>query len=136
MKTILYVDDSSDALFFMRAAFARVKQDDCRLETLDDASAAMTYLATQEHPVLIITDLNMPGISGFDFLGRIRSTPDMADVPVFVLTTSNLPADATRAAKLGANAVFVKPGSSLMLIEMLQRWVDQVERPRQPSADH
>lgn len=60
-------------------------------------------------PDLILLDLNLPVFNGFEFLREIRATPDVAHVPVIILTSSINHDDRKRALALGAQEYLVKP---------------------------
>lgn len=60
-------------------------------------------------PSLVLLDLNMPRVSGFDVLRELRNTPFLRHVPVAVVTSSNSPRDMEEASRLGANRYVKKP---------------------------
>ena len=68
--------------------------------------------------------MNIPGISGFEILKWIRSTPAVSRLPVLVLTSSNQEADVRRAHTLGANGYLVKPGKIEELVRMIKAMKD------------
>jgi CheY-like chemotaxis protein len=62
-------------------------------------------------PDLILLDLKMPGIDGFEVLKQIKSTPIMKRIPVIILTMSQEEGDRAMSYDLGANSYLVKPVS-------------------------
>jgi CheY-like chemotaxis protein len=60
-------------------------------------------------PDLILLDLNLPKVSGFDVLDRIKTSDELSATPVIVLTVSERQEDIARAYKLGANTYITKP---------------------------
>ncbi|GEM_PF-738120 len=60
-------------------------------------------------PSLIMMDLNMPGLDGFDMLERLKSDPDLCRIPVLVLSTSKSEIDIDKSYAAGANAFVSKP---------------------------
>lgn len=60
-------------------------------------------------PALIMLDLNMPGMDGFDVLGRLKSDGELRLIPVVVLSTSKSETDISKAYAAGANAFLSKP---------------------------
>src|SRR5260370_21940586 len=65
---------------------------------------------TEEQPVaVIITDLRMPRMDGFELIERVRARATEADIPIIVVTADCAPETQSRAQRLGANAIFSKP---------------------------
>ena len=60
-------------------------------------------------PAVVLLDLKLPGIDGFEVLQWIRKNPDFSELRVIVLTTSEKMRDVTKAYRLGANSFLVKP---------------------------
>lgn len=116
-KLVLYAEDEPDDVFFMAHAF---KNDpDARLVTVKHGGEVVAYLKAEGQfsdrsknplPQLILLDLKMPIMDGFDILKWIRGTPSVSSIPVVVLTSSANDTDKSRAALLGANGYLVKPG--------------------------
>lgn len=72
---------------------------------------ALDYFQNNERPLpgLILLDLNLPGMSGLEFLERIKTSKRLQRIPVVVLTTSNEEIERHRAFELAAAGYFVKP---------------------------
>ncbi|MFP4321249.1 MAG: response regulator [Anaerolineales bacterium] len=60
-------------------------------------------------PDIILLDLNLPRMSGLEFLQTLKSDPHLQHLPVIILTTSDAQADITACYRLGANAYVTKP---------------------------
>jgi CheY-like chemotaxis protein len=129
MTTILHVeDDPNDTLLLEHACQkAGVVYD---LQAVNDGDQAIAYLRglndfsdRMKHPLpqLILLDLKMPRVSGFDVLSWMRSEQSMSGVPVVVLTSSNHDADVKRAYDLGAKSYLVKPVGFDALVELVKR---------------
>ncbi len=73
-----------------------------------------------EKPSLILLDLNMPVMDGLEFLQIIKADDKFKDIPVVVLTTSNLDNDRTKAYQNKIAGYFVKPSNYLKFIEMFE----------------
>lgn len=56
------------------------------MDTAANGNEALAYLKSAERPSLILLDLTMPGMSGWEFRRRQRSDPDLAEIPVVVMT--------------------------------------------------
>lgn len=110
--TILVCDDSEDDLFFIRRSFQRAGVK-ARLLEAHSGQAALDILAGKHGearaPKLVVLDIKMPGIDGFDVLRWIRSDRILGGVPVLMLSGSDRPEDIETAHRLGANGYVVKP---------------------------
>ncbi|AII51235.1 response regulator [Hymenobacter sp. APR13] len=60
-------------------------------------------------PEVILLDLNMPKMNGHEFLAEIRRNPELADIPVFITTTSAMDVDRLNAQNLGVSGYILKP---------------------------
>lgn len=128
MTTILHVeDDPNDTLLLEHACRkAGVIFD---LQAVGDGDQAIAYLRglndfsdRTKHPIpkLILLDLKMPRVSGFDVLTWLQSEEGFKGVPVVVLTSSNHDADVKRAYDLGAKSYLVKPVGFEALVELVK----------------
>ena len=124
---ILLAKDNEDyALLFRRALqAARI---DASLNVVHDGREAVDYLAGAAHyadrtkhpfPKLMLLDLRMPRMDGFEVLSAVRQRLGFTQLPVIVLTHSDNPADVKRAYELGATSYFRKPDSLEGLDEMI-----------------
>jgi two-component system, response regulator len=71
-------------------------------------------------PLLILLDLGLPDLTGFEVLEWIRTQQSLANVPVVIYTGSENVSDANRAMHLGANSYWVKPSSFQGLVSLMQ----------------
>lgn len=62
-------------------------------------------------PHVIIADINMPILNGFDVIKTIKETPQLNDIIIYVLTTSRREEDRAKALALGANGYYTKPNN-------------------------
>jgi len=127
-KRVLYVEDSESDAFFMRRAFQRASLP-FELDVVGDGRAALAYLegalarAGAEAvccPVLVLLDLNLPVLNGFDVLQWIRRQPALSALPVVVFSASHFEVDRLRCLALGAVDYRVKPNDMTSLPELLQ----------------
>ena len=111
---VLLVEDNAADVFLLEAALEKSTVP-VELSTAGDGVAALEHLRRgAEHatlPDLMLLDLNMPRMNGFDVLAAIRAEPALAHLVVVVFTTSNAPADAQRAYALEASSYVSKPTS-------------------------
>ncbi len=117
---ILLVDDSRMDVELTLDAFrdGHLKN---RIDVAMSGQAALDHLAQQcgvgqdgqfrPYPDLILLDLKMPGVDGFEVLRRIKSDPILRRIPVVVLTSSREEGDRALSYDCGANSYLVKPVS-------------------------
>jgi CheY-like chemotaxis protein len=145
--TILVIEDDANDLFFLKRAFGTLQRS-CEMQAVGDGAEAIDYLrgvddyADRERfplPVLILMDLKMPRVDGFEFLAWIRREPGLKMIPVVVFSSSNLPQDVRRAYDLGANSFVVKAGDHNTLPQTLNTlasyWLDVCETPMGSVAE-
>lgn len=113
--TILLVEDDR---FLRKAAEATLRQHGFTVVAAADGVEALAQ-ATAARPALILLDLIMPKLQGFEVLRRLKAAPDTAGIPVIVLSNLGQETDVTRAMELGAVAYLIK--SNLSLQELVQK---------------
>jgi len=113
---ILLVEDSEDDVEIARRALREAGQGH-DLHVVHDGEEALEFLfhegqhAQAPRPDLILLDLNLPRVNGFDVLKRVRASAEHASVPVIILTTSIREEDVARGYRLGANTYIQKPSN-------------------------
>jgi len=151
-QTILLADDSEDDLSFMRHAY-RAAHFKASLQTVNDGEEAIAYLKGEgiyadrskyPLPAVLLLDLNMPKVNGFEVLAWVRAQPGLKRLSVIVLTSSTRTQDVERAFDLGASSYLVKPVAMAALIAMiccLRDWLEYNHFPplheagvKQPTA--
>ncbi len=104
MTKILLVEDDSN----LREIYgARLEAEGYKIVAAIDGEEALA-IAVKERPDLIISDVMMPKISGFDMLDILRSTPDTKDVKIIMMTALSQDEDRKRGEDLGADRYIVK----------------------------
>lgn len=92
-------------------------------------------LARASEPDLILLDLSLPGMSGWDVAERLRADPRTADIPIVIWSAHDTPADHARAERLGCAGYLVKPCEIRPLLRAVQRAVGmRPARPAEPAA--
>jgi CheY-like chemotaxis protein len=122
MGRVLVVDDEPDVLLLCRL---NLQQRGHELLEAADGSTALE-IARELHPDVIVLDLMLPGISGYDVLEALQRDAETTHIPVLVLTAKSLRADRERSHGLGASAFLTKPFLPNELCEM----VDSLVAPR------
>lgn len=75
-------------------------------------------------PDLILTDLSMPRVNGFDLVARLQEDPSTRDIPIVMFSSSGLPYDRERALAAGCRAFFEKPATLTGLVSLLRTIAD------------
>ncbi len=70
-------------------------------------------------PDVIFTDINLPGVNGFEIIAYLRRLPQLAQVPIVIVTSDDQPETARRAREIGAQDLLIKPVSFEMLEKVL-----------------
>ena len=116
-SVILLVEDDPDDALLTSRAIERAGLP-CEIRRVHDGEEAINYLSGQlpyqdrtSHPLpsLVLLDLKMPKISGFEVLSWLRNAPSIMTIPVIVLTGSVHPEDRVQAKSLGAAGFETKP---------------------------
>ncbi|MBD2703244.1 response regulator [Spirosoma sp. BT702] len=124
---VLLVDDDEDDRFLLQEVF-RQYCPDCKLSCVEDSEQLLNTLANSAVlPALILLDLNMPFMSGFEMLPAIKTIPGYRSIPVVILTTSDQPTDRQKALELGADDFMTKPATlyqfNQLILKIKQRWL-------------
>jgi two-component system chemotaxis sensor kinase CheA len=119
-KTILVVDDSITTRTLEKNILEAVGYE---VKLATDGKEALAVLATDGLPHLIVSDIKMPRLDGFELTSRIKQDARYADIPVILVTSLDSPADKARGIEVGADAYIVKSsfdqGNLLDTIEQL-----------------
>ncbi|NLG72552.1 MAG: response regulator [Chloroflexi bacterium] len=107
LKTIVVVEDEPDTAE-MFAEMMRLSG--YRVIKSYGGSPAIN-LITKEKPDAVVLDIMMPDLSGLDVIRQIRSNPEVAEVPVIVVSAKSLPSDVRYGLELGASVYLTKPVS-------------------------
>ena len=125
---VVYVeDDATDAQFFERAI--RKADPSCRVQRLTDGQAAVDYihdiaLNRDPLPKVLVLDIKLPKLRGFEVLRAIRENPRTRYLPVVMLSSSTQQQDIDLAYDLGANSYLNKPPKMKQLNEIVGTLVD------------
>lgn len=123
MAKIMLVEDDNN----LREIYeARLLAEGYEIVSAEDGEQALA-LAVKEKPDLIISDVMMPKISGFDMLDILRSTPETRNTKVIMMTALSQAEDKARASKLGADRYLVKSQVTLEDVAKVAREVLQDE---------
>lgn len=117
-KILIVEDDVDDQLFFFEAIASIDPSYECA--AVGDGMEALDHLNnTNTLPSIILLDLNMPLMNGYEFLEKVKKIYEFRDIPVIVFSTSTLSNDAEKAKRLGAQRFYTKPRDVKELKQML-----------------
>ena len=106
---VYLVEDDPDHTLIITRAIRQISPG-VQVRAFDDGEAVLALLRqAEELPDLILLDINMAGLSGFDVLAQLKGDPRLGLVPVVMLTSSELTTDVARAYELGASGYISKP---------------------------
>lgn len=144
MNRILLVEDNPDDVELTLIAFERSKLVNEVLVASDGAEAlAMLHgtddrPAVQPAPALVLLDLKLPRVDGFEVLSRIRAHPTTKLLPVVILTSSAQERDIVQTYSSGANSYIVKPVDFEQFVESAQHigmyWLLLNAAPPEPHS--
>jgi CheY-like chemotaxis protein len=118
MKKILIVED----IELNRDLLAQLLEDEYGLVFAEDGAAGITTAAS-EHPELILMDLSLPVVDGWEATRRIKADPVTQQIPVIALTAHAMSNDEEKARAAGCDDFLTKPVDEDLLFATLRRWL-------------
>ncbi len=125
--TLLLADDSAAIHRVIELTFA---DEPVEVIAVDDGTSALARIEAQP-PDIVLADVAMPGLDGYELCGRIKGTPRLAHIPVILLTGAFEPVDEAKAAIARCDAVLAKPFEPQLVI---RRVLELLERRGTPAA--
>ncbi|MCK2182919.1 response regulator transcription factor [Halomonas getboli] len=116
MTKVLVVDDEPNIVLSLEFL---MQQAGFEVMTAEDGETALTRVA-ETRPDLVLLDISLPGIGGFDVLERLRADPDLARLPVIMLTAHGREVEREKGLALGADDYVTKPFSTRELVERVK----------------
>lgn len=116
-KKILVVDDETDIRRMLQWG---LKAQGYQVLTASDGREALEQIAIGQ-PDLVVLDVMLPGIDGFEVLRKVRAAPETAVLPVIMLTSQDAGNDVAQGWKTGADLYFAKPFDTNELVEAIER---------------
>jgi len=133
-KNLILIADDHDANRELLEAY--LDQVDCRIEVAVDGQDTLDKVA-KFHPDLILLDVMMPRLSGFEVCKKLKQAPETKRIMVLMVTALNELGDIERAVQAGTDDFLSKPVNKLELVKRVQNMLklkdvtDEVERLRQ-----
>lgn len=112
-KQILVVEDDTDAAFMLKT---RLESAGYRVQIATSGKAALSC-TVQDTPDLVVLDLKLPDLSGYEVCRQLRQIPSPWQIPVLMLTAMSQPVDQLRGFAFGADAYLTKPFDSAELLK-------------------
>jgi CheY-like chemotaxis protein len=131
-RVVLVVEDDADHALLIKLGLSNTRAP-LLVRAVSSGEQAIRYLsrgqpfvdpADSPLPSLILLDLGLPGISGFDVLEWLRAQAGLSRIPVVILTISAEPSDRRRAKELGATEYVVKPFDFSVLGPMVEGFLE------------
>ncbi|HEV8533884.1 MAG TPA: response regulator [Methylomirabilota bacterium] len=119
MTTILVVDDEPPIVDLVRFT---LEDADVRVVEASDGAEALV-VARRTIPDLVLLDVHMPRLDGFEVCRQLRSEPALARIPIVMLTAAGREADRARGRAAGADEYLTKPFSPLALLALVEALV-------------
>ena len=104
-RTVLYVEDNDDNVYVLRN---RLERAGYRVLVATDGAVGVD-MARSESPDLIVLDLILPGVDGWEAARRLRADPETEAIPIIALSSSAMPDDRQRALDAGCDRFDTKP---------------------------
>src|ERR1017187_8486594 len=117
-RTVLVVDDSVTMVMSLKTTLAL---NGFQVETANNGQVALDSLKGGVKPDLILTDINMPVMGGFELIGKIRALPGFRFIPILTLTTEREASKRREGKRVGATGWLVKPVSGNDLIKVIKQ---------------
>ncbi len=118
-RTILVVDDDPIVRLLLETT---VRVGPYRVITAADGEEALAT-ARAVHPSVILLDVSMPKVDGFEVCRRIKSDPRMKDITIIMITAKAQANDRAHGLAVGVDAYVTKPFSPLQLLETLEQYL-------------
>ena len=122
-KRILVVEDQPDNRRILRDLLGNAGYELIEAETGEEALIALEA----QRPDLILMDIQLPVMDGYEATRRIRSNPELKSIPIIAVTSYALAGDEAKALAVGCNAYITKPFSPRALLAKVQEHLALVE---------
>lgn len=132
MATILYIEDNLYNVQLVERLL--LQRPDIALITSVQGSPGIG-IAQVRHPDLILLDVHLPDINGFEVLERLRLDPSTATIPIVVLSADATPGQVRRFCDAGANEYLTKPLDLKLLLSLIDNLLGGNEAPEEPAID-
>ena len=122
-RYVLVADDDPLVLRSLRFILTRAG---VPIRCVENGAEALA-MARQDKPALALLDVMMPQMNGLEVCRAMKNDPDLADVPVFLVTARAMAAERQRGLDAGANAYVTKPFVNAELVDLVRGVLDPAE---------
>lgn len=141
---VLVADDNEDHRFLIVRALRDADGLSLEVDSVQDGEEVLDLLygrgqfAGREKPNLVLLDLKMPRMGGLEVLERVKNDPNLREIPIVVLSSSDRPEDINETYQLGGNSYVTKPstlaGMRAGIAELSNYWARVVVLPDTEDA--
>jgi two-component system cell cycle response regulator DivK len=118
-RRILLIEDQEDNRRIVRDLLTSVGYELVEAVTGEEGVA----MAEMHRPDLILTDIQLPGLDGYEAMRRIKANPALRQIPIIVLTSYALSGDDIKAREAGCDAYMAKPFSPRVLLAKIREYL-------------
>ena len=118
MTKVLYVEDNDDNVYMLKMRLELL--DDFEVVTAEDGEKGCA-MALSEHPDIILMDLEMPGVDGWEATRRLKADPQTRDIPIIALSAHALAGSREKALAAGCDEFDTKPVEFERLVATVRR---------------
>jgi CheY-like chemotaxis protein len=115
-STLLYIEDNPGNIMLMQRILAQ--RTSLELVTAINGKQGLT-MAAEMQPALILTDISLPDIDGFEVFKRLQNNPQLKEIPVIALSGNVMPEDINNGLEQGFTAYLAKPVNIGALLQLL-----------------
>jgi len=130
MKTIMIVDDEEDQIFSIKTALKKFYGEEYEITSAENGEKCLDLLEKKEKPDLILLDIMMPGMSGWEVFDKIRANPDLKEIPIVFLTARS-DEIAEKAGRVLGDDYIEKPVS----VDELKKRIDKILNKKQQAIN-
>ena len=118
MTKVLYVEDNDDNVYMLKMRLELLN--DFEVVTAEDGEKGCA-MALSEHPDIILMDLEMPGVDGWEATRRLKNDPQTRDIPIIALSAHALAGSREKALAAGCDEFDTKPVEFERLVATVRR---------------
>ena len=131
MATILYIEDNLYNVQLVERLL--LQRPDIQLVTSVQGTPGIE-IAQGRHPELILLDVHLPDINGYDVLERLRTDPTTSNIPIVVLSADATPGQVRRFRDAGANEYLTKPLDLKLLLGLIDNYLSNGDTPGESAT--